>query len=203
MARIKEDVRIIKTKRKLVTAFQRLLDSKKFEDITVNEICDQADIRRATFYKHFTDKYDFLHYFVKTLRDNFDNRAWHRNRGIGTVEYYADYVRGLVNFLVKNEEIIDKVLESSVFSTLIDIIIDQNYIDTREHLEKSVAAGLKLPVSVNTMAMMLTGAVSNALVRWFSCGRKTPENVLVEEICTVVNIMIKGSNTHSNELWIK
>ncbi len=201
MSKIKEDARVIKTKRKLVSTFQKLLDSKKFEDITVNELCDRSDIRRATFYKHFTDKYDFLHYFVKTLRDNFDNRSWHRTRGIGTTEYYVDYVRGIVDFLTRNEEIINKVLESSVLATVIDIVQEQNYIDTKEHLEKSVAAGLKIPVSVDTMALMLTGAVSNTLVKWFSDGRKTPENIMVEEICTVVNLMLKGGE-HSS-VWFK
>ena len=28
-----------------------------------NELCDEAMIRRATFYKHFADKYDFFFFF--------------------------------------------------------------------------------------------------------------------------------------------
>lgn len=55
----------------LCTAFIELLSKKKFEDITVNELCEKALIRRATFYTHFLDKYDFFAYFVRQNRDNF------------------------------------------------------------------------------------------------------------------------------------
>ena len=50
----KEDLRVKKTKRVLTEAFFKLLNEKPFEEITVNELCDRADVRRATFYKHYT-----------------------------------------------------------------------------------------------------------------------------------------------------
>ena len=187
----KEDARVIKTKERLLTSFQDILDDKKFEDITVNEICNKANVRRATFYKHFADKYDFLRFFVKSLRNNFDHRVGNDGQAATTVDYYKEYVRGIVNFLTKNEDIIDKALESNVLPTLIEIVKEQNYIDTRDRLEMSVQAGLVLPASVDIVAMMLTGAVAHTLVSWFSEGRKIPEDEIVEEVCTIVNKILK------------
>ena len=187
----KEDARVIKTKERLLAAFQELIDKKKFEDITVNEICTESGIRRATFYKHFTDKYDFLRFFVKSLRDGFDDRMWKNGKPATTVEYFADYARGVVAFLLRNEDVINKALESNVLPTIIEIVKEQNYIDTHIRLEKSVEAGLVLPASIDVVAMMLTGAVTHTLVAWFSNGRQIPENVLVEEVCTIVNMMLK------------
>ena len=47
---MKEDLRVKKTKRALTLAFIELLKVKHFEDITINELCEKAEIRRATFY---------------------------------------------------------------------------------------------------------------------------------------------------------
>jgi AcrR family transcriptional regulator len=39
-----------------------LLSRKSFEEITVNELCQQSNYPRATFYNYFDDKYDLLNY---------------------------------------------------------------------------------------------------------------------------------------------
>ena len=52
-------------------AFVTILEKKRFDDLTVNELCDEAMIRRATFYKHFADKYDFFSFFIRQERDRF------------------------------------------------------------------------------------------------------------------------------------
>ena len=56
----KTDLRVLKTKQALRNSFIDLIREKTFESITVNELCDQAMVRRATFYKHYADKYDFV-----------------------------------------------------------------------------------------------------------------------------------------------
>ena len=56
----KVDLRILKTHKALCETFSTLLEEKKFEEITVNELCQRAMVRRATFYKHFADKYEYF-----------------------------------------------------------------------------------------------------------------------------------------------
>ena len=53
------DRRQRKTREAIFNAFTELLSTKKFAQITVNEIIEKADIGRATFYAHFETK-DFL-----------------------------------------------------------------------------------------------------------------------------------------------
>ncbi len=65
----KLDLRVHKTYKSLIENFEELLQEKKFEKISVKEICDAAMIRRPTFYKHFLDKYDFLTFFIKYKMD--------------------------------------------------------------------------------------------------------------------------------------
>ena len=54
------DARIRYTKMVIRDAFIGLLKKKPLNRITVKEICDIADINRATFYKYYSDPFDLL-----------------------------------------------------------------------------------------------------------------------------------------------
>ena len=36
------------------------MEERDFDDITVNDLCERADLNRGTFYNHFRDKDDLL-----------------------------------------------------------------------------------------------------------------------------------------------
>src|ERR1700677_2545437 len=50
------DPRILRSRRMLMEALVRLLIKKEFDDISVQEIADEATLNRATFYLHYPDK---------------------------------------------------------------------------------------------------------------------------------------------------
>ena len=54
---MKEDRRVLYTRRVIREAFLSLLESTSMENITVKEICNLADINRATFYRNYADLY--------------------------------------------------------------------------------------------------------------------------------------------------
>jgi AcrR family transcriptional regulator len=54
------DRRIRKTQEAILDAFVALMLEKDFEQITINEIADRADVNRGTVYLHYVDKYDLL-----------------------------------------------------------------------------------------------------------------------------------------------
>ena len=56
------DLRVKRTYKQLTSSLLQLLTSKSFDDLSVSEICDHAKVHRATFYKHFNDKYEFLNF---------------------------------------------------------------------------------------------------------------------------------------------
>src|SRR6202046_5414002 len=50
------DPRILRSRRMLMDSLLKLLSKKEFEDISIQEIADEATLNRATFYLHYADK---------------------------------------------------------------------------------------------------------------------------------------------------
>ena len=57
----KQDARVRYTKMVIRNSLLELLRIKPIAKITVTEICERADINRATFYAHYSDPSDLLH----------------------------------------------------------------------------------------------------------------------------------------------
>lgn len=64
MEETKLDPRIIRTRKLIMDAFMHLSKIKDFDQITVKDITEGATINRATFYYHFTDKYELLEQII-------------------------------------------------------------------------------------------------------------------------------------------
>ena len=56
------DARVQRTYALLMGALMELMKEKDFENLTVSDICEKAGVHRATFYKHFNDKIEFIRY---------------------------------------------------------------------------------------------------------------------------------------------
>ena len=187
---MKEDLRVKKTKKALADAFMELLHEKHFEEITINELCERAEIRRATFYKHYTDKMHFLACFTRSLRDQFDISFWSCEKPENTPDYYIEYVRQVTEYLDNNSHIVENVMKSDLFPSMMTIITEQNYRDTKARLEKSVAAGMKLTAPIDTVAAMFTGGVATTLYIWLLTGKKKPAQELADEISGTIRANI-------------
>jgi AcrR family transcriptional regulator len=55
------------TKNRILKAFNTIMASNDFHRITVDDIVHEAGISRATFHRHFRDKYDVMNYNYTTL----------------------------------------------------------------------------------------------------------------------------------------
>jgi len=186
----KEDYRVVKTKRALVSALEELLRREKFEDITVNELCDAAGVRRATFYKHFKDKYDFLSYSVRAKRESFDREIWRHTEPGASCDYYVKYAEALISYFSENTDVASNIMRSDSSHSIIGMLVELNREDTKERLEVSVKDGLPLSLSTDTVANILTGGIALAVTRWFEGGMTAPKEKLIEEITHVIDSLL-------------
>ena len=56
-----------KTRRKLQTSLTQLMQQKPFQEISVRELAEQADINRGTFYLHYHDVNEMVRSIEKEL----------------------------------------------------------------------------------------------------------------------------------------
>lgn len=58
----------------IVQAFTKLLKEYSYQEITIKQITDQADISRQTFYRHFKSKEDIIELYSNTLSEEVSTR---------------------------------------------------------------------------------------------------------------------------------
>lgn len=88
---MKEDLRVVKTRRNIKSEMMELLQKKPVEKITVTELASQAFINKGTFYHHYSDIYDLYHELVSDFIEN----------TIGSLDYYEEFFTEPERFLQK------------------------------------------------------------------------------------------------------
>lgn len=56
----KVDRRVVKSQEAIKKAILELIAEKNFDDITIRDIADKANVNRGTIYLHYMDKFDLL-----------------------------------------------------------------------------------------------------------------------------------------------
>ena len=176
------DLRIQKTHTALINAFLQLLQTKRFENITINELCELAMVRRATFYKHFADKYEFFTFFVQWIQREFRNRIVSQEQDGNGVSPYIDIIRFALDFLDENETLVHSVMESNAFPLLLDLISEQIILDVKERLQADQNNGKELLLSPELMAFSYTGALLNILRWWIGHKDQMSKEEIIAQI---------------------
>jgi AcrR family transcriptional regulator len=87
----KLDPRVKRTRSLILRSFEDLLAEKNFVSISVQDVTDRAQINRATFYKHFEDKYKLLDYSISQM---FMQEI--EKRTLNACHYTLDNLRNLI-----------------------------------------------------------------------------------------------------------
>ena len=189
---VKEDIRITKTKEALSKAFFEMLIEMPLENISINDLCVRADVRRATFYKHFRDKSDFVFSVIATTRERFDQRSRAINSAPMSIkEYYLNCARSVANYLLRYEQSIKSAFKSEARPTFIEMFVRQNYEDTVKRFERSIADGIRYFASADMMASMLIGGVAHTVVIWFESDEKCSVDKLLEDISIFLDRLLR------------
>lgn len=159
----KMDLRIRKTYLALHNAFIALLEEKSFDDLTVNELCDRAMIRRTTFYKHFGDKYEYFSFFVREMVSTFQAQLTPNVMGGDPRMYFQHMGMELLRFLNLNEKIVSNVRRSRMFPLLISIMLEQITSDMLGILHRTNSGLTQNADKLRGIAAFYAGGVLNAL----------------------------------------
>ena len=81
-----------KTRRKIMKVLLELLDTHSIDDVTIQDICDKADIHRTTFYKHYGCIFDVMDAISAEITNAFSNVL----TVLGSKEEYFDFLADFI-----------------------------------------------------------------------------------------------------------
>jgi AcrR family transcriptional regulator len=71
-----------RTRSELLAAAERLVAARGLDALSIDEITEEADVAKGTFYTHFTDKEDLAAAIGKSIRLELEERITARNEGV-------------------------------------------------------------------------------------------------------------------------
>lgn len=162
----------------LEDSFIRLLEKKDIAQISIKEICENADINRATFYAHYSDQNDLLRKIENKLLENINAHLaglGAKNTEVSDVliaerifEYIQENAR-LCKLLLseRGDFTFQKQIMTVVYDKIITKITDDNKI-TKEDAEY-------------VYSFTITGCVG-FVQKWLNDGMKKPPRYMAETV---------------------
>ena len=147
----KKDLRVQKTYRALMAAFEALMAEETFDDITVNELCARALIRRPTFYSHFEDKYDFLRFYLNESEADAATDS--------PVEHFQRSWRALIAFIDERPALIRMGLRSKSLPIIFEIISEHIFASSSRRVRAYCGAVTDSPELADTLATFTVGGL--------------------------------------------
>ena len=178
------DLRIQKTHMALSNAFIKLLGTKKYEEITINELCDTAMVRRATFYKHFGDKNEFFSFMIREMIAKYRKMFLNSNTDCSRPQdFYIHVVEGVLCLLSENRELVQSLSKSQMLPTLTAMIEEEIRWGVQAHIVEDEKKGIRLPAHpAGLMASIFTGALMSMGIWWIEQKEPVSKETLIQEL---------------------
>src|SRR3984957_19150154 len=159
------DPRILRSRRMLMEALARLLIKMEFEDVSVQEIADEATLNRATFYLHYADKNALLHAMTESrFRDLIERRAITFTDCNGALRAIA---LGVCDYLAESTGCPTQLSRMALEGSIIPIVEDMLKAGLAHH-------GMAADVDSSLPATTAAWAVFGAARRWFQTPNRSP-----------------------------
>lgn len=190
----KPDRRTRKTRGQLRSALLALLKEKRYEDISVQDIIERADVARSTFYVHFVDKDDLLTGQQGVFAEHLGQQVTAHAGGNGSTPFSA---RVWFHHVQAQAEILRLIAKDSAMElamkTLRSIIRRSVQADMQSHAEQANEA-----VPPTVLVEYVTDALMTLIQWWFKDGmRRTPEQMdemFQQLVMPGIGTALKGAN---------
>lgn len=161
------DLRKARTLKYLSQSLIELMGEKPLAQITVSEICDNAMVRRATFYRHFKSKDELLSYVLAQRRDAIRKRSRDADAEMPIVRYCEVMVRELAAYVGEHRRDIARQRLSPEFAAEVQLIVDDIGRDFALRLAAGDGAGGEGPDAETQIVAYFYAAGLMGAVRWW------------------------------------
>jgi AcrR family transcriptional regulator len=180
------DPRILRSRRMLMDSLAKLLTQKEFEDISVQEIADEATLNRATFYLHYPDKAALLQAMTEVrFRDLIERRGISFSDCDAALRAMA---LGVCDYLAESTKCPSQLARVPLETSIIPVVEGMFREGMARH---QVAPGVDTALLATTAAWAIFGAAR----RWF----QGPDRIPAEEMAAKIEAMVKPILTSATQ----
>ena len=172
------DPRILRSRQMLMEALLRLLTRKEFDNISIQEIADEATLNRATFYLHYPDKKALLQAMTAArFRDLIARRGLSFTDCDGALRAIA---LGVCDYLAETTGCPSQLAKMPLEGSIIPAVEGMFQEGAAKH---AMVPGTDPKLLATTAAWAIFGAAR----RWY----QTPDRIPAEEMAAKIEAMVK------------
>ena len=172
------DPRVLRSRQMLMEALLRLLNRKEFDDISIQEIADEATLNRATFYLHYPDKNALLQAMTAArFRDLISRRGLSFTNCDGALRAIA---LGVCDYLAETTGCPSQLVKMPLEGSIIPVVEGMFQKGAANH---AMAPGADPGLLATTAAWAIFGAAR----RWY----QTPDRIPAEDMAARIEAMVK------------
>ncbi|MCY9667289.1 TetR/AcrR family transcriptional regulator [Paenibacillus alginolyticus] len=176
----KVDRRILKTQEAIKKAVIELMSEKNFDDITIQDLSDRANVSRGTIYLHYLDKFDLLDKLIEE----------HINvlRGMCKSASELDFIEATLmwtEYFERNYSFFSMMLASKgapyFRGRFLDLLIEELT------SEVEVTKGKNEKLHEDLLVRFVASAYVGVVEWWFTNEKPVPHHVLAEQLGTLLD----------------
>jgi AcrR family transcriptional regulator len=172
------DPRIVRSRHMLMEALAKLLTQKSFDDISIQEIADEATLNRATFYLHYPDKNALLQAMAA---ERFGKLIARRGLSFTDCDGALRAIAlGVCDYLAATAGCPGQLAKMPLEGSIIPVVEDMLRKGAADH---AMAPGVDPELLATTAAWAIFGAAR----QWY----QTPDRIPAEEMATKIELMVK------------
>ena len=167
----KIDRRVKRTRRLVSEAFIQLVLEKGYDGVRIEDIIEQADVARTTFYTHFKDKGDLLQYVADSFRHAAKENLPHIQldaQGLPSVEQLTITFQNIADHAQVFQVALDANGMPKLYDQIHQIIVEMIEVLLTNHAE---ATGREPAVPISLSAHHFTGALLSSAKWWLQENR--------------------------------
>lgn len=175
---VKEDLRIVRTRKLLSNTLLDMMEEESIEKISVIDLCNRAMVNRATFYAHFEDKYHLLTFALEELKDELYAKFTKEAKLTTPTDTINSLMVMAIDFFFDKHNHIANIIRNNRNGKVVSTIEESIAHSIKYQLSKyKDSYDLKLPLQVIS-CFLAGGMVSTALLCIDNPGKYSQEEFL-------------------------
>ncbi len=182
------DKRVVKTKRDIKDSFLKLLENKNYNDITIQDILNESNIARSTFYMHFESKEDILSSITEDIFEHISssNLEKENHHDFSNKKDFKHIFLHMLTHFYEDRNVLKAVFDNDSYGVFLKLL-HHSIIELIETNENIFLTNNNVPESLTKK--IVTIDIMNIIKRWI---KEDDFSSTPEDICNYFYTLSKG-----------